>query len=99
MPFPAAGRSGPWAMLPKGTGPGRVPRPPPSLCTLPLLGRRRRGRREWAWGVQTGYVDGDPLEAGVGPPLGGRDAAGTGAGWDCSRDSLLLGAAQAMPEG
>ena len=94
-PSLGAAQSGSWAMLPQRDGAGRVSQTARPFIVLPL-GRRRRGRREraWsvqtcyasvdesgpAWGVQTCYADGAPLEAGVGSPPGRRRRCGDGCG-------------------
>ena len=65
-PFPGTTRSGPWAILQQRDGTGRVSQTARPFVALLLLGRQRRGRREWAWGVQTCYAGGGPVGAGLG---------------------------------
>ena len=68
----------------------------PSLCCAPLLGRQRRGRREWAWGVQTCYAGGGPVGAGLGAYMPVTPAAGeSGPTW--SVHACYAGAGRPSP--
>ena len=78
-PFPGTTRSGPWAMLQQRDGTGRVSQTARPFVALLLLGRQRRGRREWAWGVQTCYAGaGRPSQGPPGPAPGQCCNKGTG---------------------